>query len=127
VIELYLYKLGGDSVACYQDYVPMLKAISDETRLKIIDMLSCGELCACDILEAFNITQPTLSYHMKILTECGIVTGIRSGAWMNYTLNKDKADDLIIFISNVTKYKDDCICMPYREKKKNKSAESCKF
>lgn len=105
---------------CYKDYVSMLKAISDETRLKIIDMLSCGELCACDILEAFNITQPTLSYHMKILTECGIVTGIRRGAWMNYTLNRDKADELINFISNVTKEKDDCICIPYREKKKNK-------
>jgi len=108
---------------CYKDYVPILKAISDETRLKIIDMLSCGELCACDILEAFEITQPTLSYHMKILTECGIVIGVRSGAWMNYTLNKGKADDLINFISNVTRDKDDCICIPYREKKKIKDTE----
>jgi len=102
----------------------MLKAISDETRLKIIDMLSCGELCACDILEAFDITQPTLSYHMKILTQCGIVTGIRSGAWMNYSLNKDRTDELIEFLSRVTNDKADCICMPLREKKKNKS--TCK-
>lgn len=104
--------------SCYTQYVPLLKAISDETRLKIIDMLSCGELCACDILEAFSITQPTLSYHMKILTECGIVTGVRNGAWMNYTLNKDKAEDLINFITSVTKDKNDCICLPYKEKKK---------
>ena len=110
---------------CYNDYVSILKAISDETRLKIIDMLSCGELCACDILEAFDITQPTLSYHMKILTECGIVTGIRSGAWMNYTLNREKANQLINFILNVTQEKDDCICIPYREKKKNKDTKSC--
>ena len=45
----------------YKQYIPIIKALSDETRLKIVDMLSCGELCACKILEAFNITQPTLS------------------------------------------------------------------
>ena len=56
----------------YSKYVPLFKAMSDETRLKIIDMLSCGEMCACDILEEFNITQPTLSYHMKILTDSGL-------------------------------------------------------
>jgi ArsR family transcriptional regulator len=43
----------------YADYVPAIKAMSDETRLKIIDMLSCGEMCACDILEEFSISQST--------------------------------------------------------------------
>ena len=51
------------------DYAPVFKALGDTTRLKIIEMLSCGELCACDFLECFEITQPTLSYHMKILTD----------------------------------------------------------
>lgn len=65
----------------------MFKGMADETRLKILDMLSSEELCACKILEAFEITQPTLSYHMKILTDCGLVNARREGAWMKYTLN----------------------------------------
>ena len=50
----------------YTDITKKLKAMSDSKRLQIIDMLSCGELCACVILESFHITQPTLSHHMKI-------------------------------------------------------------
>ena len=49
------------------------KALGDENRVQIIKMLTGGELCACKILDAFNITQPTLSHHMKILTECNLV------------------------------------------------------
>ena len=66
----------------YREYVSVFKALADETRLKIIQMLSSGELCACNILEEFNITQPTLSYHMKILTECGLVKGVKEGSWI---------------------------------------------
>lgn len=74
----------------YSEYVSIFKALADETRLRIIQMLSGGELCACDILEAFNITQPTLSYHMKILTECGLVKGVKDGSWMKYTINNER-------------------------------------
>ncbi|MDA3731006.1 metalloregulator ArsR/SmtB family transcription factor [Niameybacter massiliensis] len=74
----------------YSEYVSIFKALADETRLKIIQMLLDGELCACDILEAFNITQPTLSYHMKILTECGLVRGVKDGSWMKYTVNNER-------------------------------------
>lgn len=72
----------------YKEYSNIFKAMSDETRLKIIEMLiKNGELCACEILESFKITQPTLSYHMKMLSDCGIVKARRDGAWMRYTLN----------------------------------------
>lgn len=74
----------------YGEYVSIFKALADETRLKIIQMLSQGELCACHILEEFNITQPTLSYHMKILTECGLVNAVKDGSWMKYTLNNER-------------------------------------
>ena len=49
------------------------KALGDANRLKIVKMLSDGEKCGCKLLEAFEITQPTLSHHMKILCECGLV------------------------------------------------------
>lgn len=74
----------------YKSEVLIFKALSDEIRLEIVEMLSTAdELCACKILENFKITQPTLSYHMKILTESGLVTGRRDGAWMRYSLNRE--------------------------------------
>lgn len=74
----------------YKQYSNIFKALSDETRLKIIDMLKDGEeKCACDLLENFKITQPTLSYHMKMLGDCTLVNARRDGAWMRYTLNKE--------------------------------------
>ncbi len=75
-----------------KDYIKnskMFKALSDATRLQIVEMLAGGELCACKILAHFNITQPTLSYHMKILIGSGLVYGRREGAWMQYSLNKE--------------------------------------
>lgn len=78
----------------YAEYVPVFKALADETRLKFIHMLAEGELCACKILEQFNITQPTLSYHMKILTDSGLVIGNREGAWMRYKLNYERMEEL---------------------------------
>jgi len=80
------------------DYALIFKALSDNTRLKIIEMLNEEELCACDILKSLNITQPTLSYHMKILCDSDIVSAIRDGAWMNYNLNKDKLAILTAFL-----------------------------
>lgn len=91
----------------------MFKSVSDETRLKILDMLSCGEMCACDILEEFRISQSTLSYHMKILSDCGLVNATREGAWVKYTLNKDNIDDMITLLKKVTSEKEDCICKKY--------------
>ncbi|MDD2534517.1 MAG: metalloregulator ArsR/SmtB family transcription factor [Eubacteriales bacterium] len=71
----------------FTDTALIFKALSDETRLKIVDMLSAHELCACNILEAFHITQPTLSYHMRILCECGLVIPRKEGSWTKYSLN----------------------------------------
>lgn len=94
----------------HAEYVPAFKAVSDETRLRIIDMLSCGEMCACDILEEFSISQSTLSYHMKILVDSGLVNAVRDGTWMRYTLSKKNTDAVISFLAQITSDKEDCIC-----------------
>ena len=73
----------------YKNYALCLKALGDETRIKIFHMLSDGELCACNILEEFHITQPTLSYHMKILSESGLVNSRKDGVWMRYSINQN--------------------------------------
>ncbi|MBR4790518.1 MAG: helix-turn-helix transcriptional regulator [Treponema sp.] len=63
------------------------KALGDVNRVNIIKMLTGGELCACKILDAFNITQPTLSHHMKILTDCSLVNSRKEGKWTYYSIN----------------------------------------
>lgn len=94
----------------YSESMNYFKALSDENRLMIIDMLSCGELCACEILEKFKITQPTLSHHMKILCSCGLVNARKEGKWTYYSLNEDEVEKFKTFLHTITSNKEDCIC-----------------
>jgi ArsR family transcriptional regulator, arsenate/arsenite/antimonite-responsive transcriptional repressor len=88
----------------------VFKALSDANRMQILDMLSCGELCACKLLERFHITQPTLSHHMKVLTDCGLVIVRKEGVWMKYSLNSEKVEEITGFIQHLLHEKQDCIC-----------------
>ena len=63
----------------------MFKAFCDENRLQILDLLRDGEKCACSILDEMQITQPTLSHHMKILVDCGLVNDRKEGKWHHYS------------------------------------------
>jgi ArsR family transcriptional regulator, arsenate/arsenite/antimonite-responsive transcriptional repressor len=76
------------------DPVDRFKALGDETRLKILRLLAGQELCACSILEEFQFTQPTLSYHMKLLVGCGLVIATRDGAWVRYSLDGKRFHEL---------------------------------
>ena len=64
----------------------VFKALSDENRIRILKLLRNGEKCACKLLEELNISQPTLSHHMKILCDSGLVTGHREGKWTHYAI-----------------------------------------
>ena len=94
----------------YNEKSLLFKALADSIRLEIVDMLSCGELCACRILEKFSITQPTLSHHMKILCDCGLVNGRKEGKWTYYSLNKKTVREFKAFLKGVTSRKENCIC-----------------
>jgi len=94
----------------YKEYAQFFKVLSDPNRLMIVDMLSCGELCACVILEKFQITQPTLSHHMKSLCDSGLINGRKEGKWMYYSLNEETAKCLRAFLDLVTVAKENCIC-----------------
>ncbi len=85
----------------YNEKVGLFKALADTNRLMIVDMISDGELCACKILEKFQITQPTLSHHMKILCDCGLVNSRKEGKWMYYSLNIKNVQDLGEFLNSV--------------------------
>lgn len=94
----------------YIEITKVLKALADPKRLRIVDMLSCGELCACRILEEFHITQPTLSHDMKVLIEAGVVNARPEGKWMNYSLNNDNLQAFYKQLGNIFSSTSDCIC-----------------
>lgn len=87
------------------DIATMCKALGDCNRLQIVQMLSDGEKCGCKLLEAFDITQPTLSHHMKILCDCGLVNDKKVGKWHHYSINDEVWREFSDFISLVGKVK----------------------
>lgn len=94
----------------YKEFAAIFKALSDETRLRVIDMLSCREMSACDILSNFTLSQSTLSYHMKILIEAGVVNAHREGLWTKYSINDTTFSKIMDFLPELYKLKDKCIC-----------------
>jgi len=94
---------GGDFMANkYSQYAKYMKALSDETRVRIFAMLSQGELCACHILDYFKFTQPTLSYHMKVLGDSGLIVSRREGVWVKYSINRENLKELLDFLEKVS-------------------------
>ena len=67
----------------------VFKALADETRLRILKAISqMGELCECNIVPAFGLSQPTISYHLKVLREAGLVQSQRRGQWVYHRVNQ---------------------------------------
>ncbi len=67
----------------------IFKALCDEKRIHILELLQSGEKCACVLIESMGIGQSALSYHMKILCESGIVKSRQEGKWTHYSLNTE--------------------------------------
>lgn len=85
------------------DIAVICKALGDSNRLQIVEILSAGEKCGCKLLEAFNITQPTLSHHMKTLCDCGLVNDRKEGKWHHYSINSEVWKEFIDFLSSIGK------------------------
>ena len=79
------------------------KALSDPNRLRIVQLLTDGEQCGCELLDQMQITQPTLSHHMKMLEDSGLVSSVRKGKWSHYSLNVDKWSAFRDYIENSLK------------------------
>ena len=85
----------------YQDEIKKFKALSDENRLTIIHSLKNNEKCACKLLDELNISQSTLSHHMKILCDAGLVIFRKEGKWMHYRINKDEVQNIIYLLESI--------------------------
>ena len=73
----------------YERDSKIFKAFCDPNRLKILDILKSGEHCACKLLEILDVSQSTLSHHMKILTDSKIVNVRKDGQWSHYSLSRE--------------------------------------
>ena len=81
--------------------VDLFKALGNETRLKIISLLKEESLCACKMLEEIDLAQSTVSHHMKILSDCGIVECTKEGKWHHYSLNVETIKSLELFFKDL--------------------------
>jgi len=73
-----------------KESVEIFKALSDENRITIFKLLTCGELCVCDILENLNLSQPTVSHHLKVLYQANLIHVEKRGKWKYYSINNEK-------------------------------------
>ena len=75
------------------------KALGDDNRLRIIELIaSQGEMCACRILDELDIAQPTLSHHMKLLKDAGLVKARKQGRWMHYSMDRSMLESIEGFL-----------------------------
>lgn len=88
----------------------VFKVLSEPIRLQILDVLSCGEFCACDLLKNLSISQPTLSHHMKALIESGLINAQKRATWMYYSINYESVQKLQQYIDALTMPKEECLC-----------------
>ena len=73
----------------------IFKALADPTRVSIVNQLACGEeCCVCDLTETFDLSQPTVSHHLRVLRDVGLVEAERRGTWAYYRLVPDAIDRL---------------------------------
>lgn len=80
----------------------VFKALDDKNRLQILEMLRGSEKCACVLLEDLQISQSTLSHHMKILCESGIVVGRKEGKWTYYSISKEGSRKAVALLRLLT-------------------------
>lgn len=71
-----------------QNLANLFKALSDETRLKILYLLSEGELCVCELIDELQMSQPAVSHHMKILKQAQLINDRREGRWIYYKIDQ---------------------------------------
>lgn len=84
------------------EYISVFKALGNETRFLIFKLLTKNKMCACELLANLNITQPTLSHHMKVLSDAGIVLYEVKGKWTYYELNIKIINEIQYLLNDIT-------------------------
>ena len=83
---------------------PLLKALADPVRLRLLSLVAShadGEACVCDLNDAFDLSQPTISHHLKVLHEAGLLTRSKRGVWVYYRVDRDALGALTTLLGGV--------------------------
>jgi ArsR family transcriptional regulator, arsenate/arsenite/antimonite-responsive transcriptional repressor len=83
---------------------PLLKALADPVRLRLLSLVAShvdGEACVCDLNDAFDLSQPTISHHLKVLHEVGLLDRSKRGVWVYYRAKAEAIGDLATFLGGV--------------------------
>lgn len=97
-----------------KEYANLFHALADETRVRVVEMLTTEKRCACQILERLEISQPTLSHHMRILSQAGLVTVEKKGKWVHYGINEPVFAEVKEFVEHIGQGSDPaCGCIGY--------------
>lgn len=94
---------AGESVPGIRAHAPLLRALADEARLDIVSRLASagGPVCVCDLTPGLGLAQPTVSHHLKVLREAGVVRSERRGSWVYYTLDLSIVGSLASLIAGL--------------------------
>ncbi len=95
--------LGAEAVA---GLVPMLKALADPSRLRLLSLVAShegGEACVCDLNDAFDLSQPTISHHLKVLHSAGLLQREKRGVWVYYRVDADAVAELGALIGSAAR------------------------
>ncbi len=92
-----------------EELVTIFKALSDETRLRVIKLLEHGELCVCDITAALDMVQPKVSFHLSALKEAGLIKDRKQGKWIHYSLNEKDLFRRMLILSTCERMQDSTI------------------
>ena len=107
VIYIDDYQYRGDTM--YEKYSDLFKVLSDPNRVKIIELLIQGETCGCTLIDKLPISQPTLSHHLKKISEVGLISGVKEGNKMKYYVNRSVLHELSGFLEALSiSEKDNC-------------------
>ncbi len=96
--------------------LPIFKALSDETRLRILSLMKDGEICVCDIAETLKMTQPNISFHLSMLKEAGLIKDRKNGRWVHYSLDESDMFTRFLLMGMFEKMRD----IPAEEIKRKK-------
>jgi ArsR family transcriptional regulator, arsenate/arsenite/antimonite-responsive transcriptional repressor len=92
-----------------KDLISIFKALSDETRLRILKLLEGGELCVCDVVAALDMIQPQVSFHLRVLKKAALLKGRKQGKWMHYKIDDSDLFKRLIILSVLEKIPDDTL------------------
>jgi ArsR family transcriptional regulator, arsenate/arsenite/antimonite-responsive transcriptional repressor len=87
----------------FKNAVALFHALSDETRLALLERLKGGEQCVCELTDAMRAGQSRLSFHLKVLKDAGFIQDRREGRWMYYSLNPDAIEELEELVDSLKK------------------------